>query len=585
MIRQPIVAVLGHVDHGKTTLLDKIRGTAVAAHEAGAITQHVGASELSIDIIKKVCKPVLNKIKIDIKIPGLLFIDTPGHEAFTSLRERGGSIADIALLIIDLTQGVQPQTVESIKILKAYKTPFIVVANKVDVLHGWHKTKTYSITESLNNQSQNIKETLDLKLYEIVGRLVEYGFDSERFDMVTDFTKQIMIIPASARTGEGIAEILVYLTGVSQKYLEDTLKIKVKGQGKASILEVKNEKGLGMTVDIILYDGKLKKSDEVMFGSVNGPKKTKVRAIMKPRLPGEKGEGRYKYIDEIYAASGAKLFAPGLEGALSGSVLMVVTKENEHEVSTIILKQVNSILFESESTGVIVKTDTLGSAEAIIKILKDKKIPVRTVAIGTINKKDLMNAQIVKENNKYLGAVLGFNVKVSDEIKDNEQIPIITSSVIYEIIEKYEDWRSTEKRKDIEQMTKLIPWPASMKILPGHVFRDCKPCIIGVELLSGKIRPGIKIISETGELLGHLKKIQAHNESIPEAVKGMKVAISIDNAVFSKQLAEKMKLYPYINKHMSDILLKKAGKEIEDDEKQVLKEIVEKTKSKQEQIS
>lgn len=580
MIRQPIVAVLGHVDHGKTTLLDKIRGTVVAAKEAGAITQHVGASEISIDVIKNISKPILERMKIDIRIPGLLFIDTPGHEAFTSLRDRGGSIADIALLVIDITQGIQPQTVESINILKSHKTPFIVVANKIDLLPSWKSVDTYSILESLKYQHNH--DELDLKIYEIVGSLAEHGFDSERFDRVTDFTRQVMIIPASAKTGEGIAEILLYLTGLSQKFLEDNLKIEVKGPGRGSILEVKEEKGLGTTIDIILYDGMLKKGDEIIFGTLKGSKRTKVRAIMKPRLPGEKGEGKYKYVDKVYAAAGVKIFAPGLEDAVSGSPVMVV-EGNEDELKNIIESQMKSILFTSDQIGVIVKTDTLGSAEAVMKLLKDNNIPVRSVDIGNVNKKDIFDAQVVKESNKYLGVVIGFNVKVNDEVKElakNMEIPIITSNVIYELIDDYIKWRDETKRKDLEEMIKSIPWPAVLRILPGNVFRDSKPCIVGVEVLTGRIKPNTKLISERGELLGELKTIQSHKEELKEAVKGMKVAISIDKAVFSKQLAEGMKIYPYITKDMAEELLKKFGDDLEDDEKEALKEIVEKSKKK-----
>ncbi|MCC7571008.1 translation initiation factor IF-2 [Candidatus Micrarchaeota archaeon] len=579
MIRQPIVAVLGHVDHGKTSLLDMIRGTAVASKEAGAITQHVGASEIDVDTIKKVCGSVLLKTKIDIKIPGLLFIDTPGHEAFTSLRDRGGSIADIALLIIDITQGIQPQTIESINILKTHKTPFIVVANKVDRFQGWKSKKTYSISESLSQQQ--ISDDLDMKLYEIVGELSEHGFDSERFDRVMDFTKQIMIIPASAKTGEGMAEILLYLSGISQKFLEQNLNIEVKGPGKGSILEVKEEKGLGTTVDLIIYDGKLSKADEIVFGTLDGPKKTKVRAMMKPRLPGEKGEGKFKYVDDIYAAAGAKIFAPELDGAVSGSPVMVISN-NEKEAFKIIADQMKEILFESEQCGVVIKTDTLGSAEALMKMMNEKNIPARSINIGDVHKKDILDAQVVKESNKYLGIILGFNVKINTEVLETAEkmeIPVITSNVIYDLIDKYVEWKDKEKRKDMDEMIKSVPWPCSMKILPGHMFRDCKPCIIGVEILVGKIRSGTKLMSERGEIIGEIKNIQLNKDSVSEAVKGMKVAISIDKAVYCRQLAENMKIYPFINKQMSDVLIKKFEDELETDEKELLEEIVGKSRN------
>ena len=121
-LRQPIVVVLGHVDSGKTSLLDKIRGTAVQAREHGGITQHIGASFFPLDLLKEICGPMLGK-NMEIRIPGLLVIDTPGHEVFTNLRSRGGSAADIAILVVDIMKGLEQQTYESVEILKKKKVP------------------------------------------------------------------------------------------------------------------------------------------------------------------------------------------------------------------------------------------------------------------------------------------------------------------------------------------------------------------------------------------------------------------------------------------------------------------------------
>ncbi|RKX42415.1 MAG: translation initiation factor IF-2, partial [Thermotogae bacterium] len=242
-IRQPIISMLAHVDHGKTSILDRIRKTVVASREAGAITQHVSASEVPVDVIRSICGALIEKYNIKIDIPGLLFIDLPGHEAFTSLRERGGNLADMAVLVIDISQGMQRQTVECINILKQYKTPFIVAANKIDLIQGWNSTDKSSFTEAIKSQPVHVIELLDKKLYEIVSALAEYGFDSERFDRVTDTTKQLSIVPLSAKTGEGLAELLLLLTGLCQKYLKESLKMEVTGPAKGSVLEIKEEKG------------------------------------------------------------------------------------------------------------------------------------------------------------------------------------------------------------------------------------------------------------------------------------------------------------------------------------------------------
>ena len=261
MLRSPIVCILAHVDHGKTSILDRIRGTGVAAREAGGITQMIGASYLPREAILSACGPLRASADKMLKVPGLLFIDTPGHEAFTSMRERGGSIADIAILVIDIMQGIQPQTVESIKILRAQKTPFIVALNKVDLLQGWKAQQTASFAQSIDLQSPPVQQLLEEKLYTIVGRLSEIGLESERYDRVTDFTKQLIMVPCSAKTGEGMAELLLSLAGLSQKYLAGSLENQVEGPAKGSILEVKEEKGLGVTIDVIVYNGTLRRND------------------------------------------------------------------------------------------------------------------------------------------------------------------------------------------------------------------------------------------------------------------------------------------------------------------------------------
>ncbi|MFN4133901.1 MAG: translation initiation factor IF-2, partial [Candidatus Hadarchaeales archaeon] len=312
-IRQPIVAVLGHVDHGKTSLLDRIRGTSVAAREPGAITQHVGATEVPAVAIKKFCGPLLEKFRIDVRIPGLLFIDTPGHEAFTNLRKRGGALADLAALVIDINEGMMPQTIESITILKTFKTPFMVVANKIDTIPGWKSSPQTPFLETLSRQSQRIRQALDEKIYRLVGSLYERGFESERFDRITDFRRQVSIVPASAKTGEGVQEVLVVLFGLAQRYLEEQLKVKVSGRARGTVLEVKEETGLGTTLDVILYDGHLRRGDTFATCRLDGKVVSKVRAILKPKPLDEirDPEEKFSSVNEVYAAAGVKVAAPG----------------------------------------------------------------------------------------------------------------------------------------------------------------------------------------------------------------------------------------------------------------------------------
>ncbi len=275
-IRQPIVSVLGHVDHGKTSLLDHIRGTTVAAREAGKITQHIGATEVPVDTIKKICGDQLTARGI--KIPGLLFIDTPGHHAFTTLRARGGVLADIAVLIIDITEGLKPQTIESINILKQYKTPFVIAANKIDRINGWEPSDDQSFLDSYNQQIEEVKVVLDNLLYKLIGQIYEEDLQTERYDRIEDFTKTVAIIPISAKTGEGIQDLLMVLIGLAQRFLETQLETE-DGSGEGTILEVKEDRGLGTTIDTIIFNGIIRKNDTIVVGTAsNKALVTKVKA-------------------------------------------------------------------------------------------------------------------------------------------------------------------------------------------------------------------------------------------------------------------------------------------------------------------
>ena len=353
MIRQPIVVTVGHSDHGKTTLLDKIRGTAVTSKEPGMLTQHVGASYITIDTIKKISGELLEKFNIKIEIPGLLFIDTPGHAAFISIRRRGSSIADLAILVIDVTEGIQEQTDESINILKHFKTPFVVAATKIDNIEGWIPQKTSSFLESFSKQPEWVRQRLDEKLYRIVGQLSERGFDSERFDRVSDFKKNVAIVPCSGITGEGISELLTVLSGLAQAFLKEQLEVS-KGVGRGSILEVKEVRGLGTTIDVILYDGEMKRGDWLIIGGKK-PIVTKIKALLKPPPSREiRIEKQFESVDHVYAASGVKISAPDLDKAIAGSPIATVHEGGKiEEIKKELQTGIEEIEFEKTGEGII----------------------------------------------------------------------------------------------------------------------------------------------------------------------------------------------------------------------------------------
>ncbi|MFC1704993.1 translation initiation factor IF-2 [Nanoarchaeota archaeon] len=385
-IRQVITAVEGHVDHGKTSILDRVRGSTVTSGEAGKITQAIGASIIPLHVIKKACGNLLESLKMEFTIPGLLFIDTPGHAAFTALRKRGGNLADIAIVVIDINEGVMPQTEEAIEILKTYKTPFVIAANKIDLIHGFQNKDKKPILQAISEQDPKTMGQIETKMYELVAKLNELGFESERFDRVQDYSKQIALVPTSAETGDGIPELLMVMTGLAQKYLESGLKCNIGGPAKGIILEVKEEKGLGKTIDLILYDGHLKRNDQIVIGGLTEPIVTKVRALLEPAPLAEMRDQKTKFkpVQSVKAATGVKIAAPLLEGAISGMPVVSATPETIEQAKEEVQKEVKEVLIQTDNSGIIVKADTLGSLEAVDKLLKEKGVSIRKATISNI---------------------------------------------------------------------------------------------------------------------------------------------------------------------------------------------------------
>jgi translation initiation factor 5B len=569
-IRSPIVAILAHVDHGKTKILDSIRGSNVVAKEAGKITQMIGASYITKDTVNRMAQNLSEKMKFELKVPGLLFIDTPGHEAFTNLRDRGGSIADIAILVIDIMQGVQPQTIESMRILKQYKTPFVIAANKVDLLPGWKSYDNEPFMSTFSKQPDHIQQRLDEKLYEIMGQVSEQGFDSERFDRLTDFTKQIAIVPISAKTKEGLSDILMLIAGLSQKFLGKKLEIEESGKGRGSIIEVKEEKGLGTTLDVILFDGIIRKNDEVIFLTENGVKKTKVRGILIPNLTGKE---KFTYVDEAVAAAGVKIFAPDLDDATPGSPINIVTDFEEDKKA--IEEQFKSVIFEKKEKGITLRADSLGSVEAIIKLLEEAKIPIKDAGVGKITRKIVVSAKPATEADKYYGVVLGFNVPILDEAREESNssgIKIIWSNIIYSLLDQYNEWIREGKAKEKKEALAKLPWPGKIKLLPGFCFRVNKPAIFGVEVLGGRVKKQYKLMNKSGDVVGDIREIQKDKEKVDEAKTGDQLALSCDGIDYGKNVQEGEILYVAMNKEELKMWESKISM-LDEEEKAILEEV------------
>ena len=579
-LRQPIVAVLGHVDHGKTTLLDRIRGTAVAAREPGAITQHIGASFVPTKVLEEFCGELLKLFRFKIEIPGLLFIDTPGHSAFSNLRRRGGSVADIAILVVDVMEGVQPQTVESLEILKTYKTPFVVAANKIDLIPGWKSKPDKPVLESLKTGEPSVLRILDEKVYTIIGSLSYHGFNSERFDRIRDFTRTVAVIPVSAKTGEGLPDLLAVLAGLTQQYMKKRLMVSL-GPAKGTILEIREDVGLGVNVNAIIYDGVLHKNDLIVLGGKEKPIVTKVRAILVPKPLDEIRDPREKFseLKEVYAAAGVKIVAPGLEDAIAGGPIYGASGEGEvEELLRRVEMEIRSIRILTDKVGVVLKSDTLGSLEALVNELRKAGIPIRIADVGEVSKRDVVEASVVKNEDPFFGVVLGFNVKVLPDAEEEALktgVKIFQNNVIYKLLEDYEDWVRTQKEAKTRKTFESLIKPGKIRFLQGFVFRRSNPAIFGVEVLAGRIKPQYPLIRMDGTNVGKIAQIQDKGQNIPEALKGMKVAISMREPTVGRHVRENDVLYVDVPEEHLKVLLREFKDMLTDEDLNCINEFVE----------
>ncbi len=572
MPRQPILSVLGHVDSGKTTLLDSIRESRITEGESGGITQMIGATEVPIGTVQDVCGDLLNTLETDLTIPGLLFIDTPGHAAFSSLRKRGGSISDIAVLVVDVNQGVQPQTEEAINILKESGTPFVIALNKVDTLNGWI-TEDKCFSKNIRNQSDRVKDMLDQKIYELMAEFSEHSVTVDRFDRVDNFQKKVAVVPMSAETDEGIPELLMVVAGLSQRYLGDQLEVD-EGMGKGTILEVSQEQGLGTTINVIHYDGVIEKEETLVYGTADGAKTTEIRALLQPQpLKEIRLDRQYQRTERVEPASGIKITGRDLEGVISGAPIRTAKDDEVEKAIEEVEEELETTDFEPENQGVVVKADSLGSLEAVMREIKDEDIHVQKAEVGSITKGDIIEVQNEEPSHR---AVLAFNVDFTEQGKEKalqEGVEVFRSDIIYEIVENYQDWRENLENRQKEEALNNISRPARIVSMPEHVFRTSNPAVLGFKVVEGVLTPGSSLMDTDGNVVGTVKSIQEQNDTVEKAEKGDQVAVSISNATVGRDFEEGDELLVNLTgreyqqlKHLEELLT--AG------EKKVREEIV-----------
>ena len=580
-LRQPVLVVLGHVDSGKTSLLDTIRGTGVQGREAGGITQHIGASFFPIDTIRRLTGPLYEKLaKSESPIPGLLVIDTPGHEVFANLRSRGGSAADIAIVVADVNKGFEPQTYESMEILKKRKVPFVIALNKIDMISGWRQLNSPFVTEQVKAQDSSITELLDEKIYNVVGSLSRLGYNSEGFWRVKDFTKEIAIVPVSAAKNIGIPELLAVVVGLSQQFMSKRLERK-EGPARGIVLEVNEEIGLGPSANLILIDGILRVGDTVLVAKRDKAVTTKIKALLLPKPLDEMRDPRDKFkpVSEVTSAAGIKVTSPDLDGVLAGSPLYVLeNKDQETSLRPIVEDEVrNAIITDTNTNGIILRCDTIGSLEAIRDMLKKADVPMQKADIGHITRRDILAASAVKEKNRYLGVVLGFNVKILEEANREAQergIQIFNENIIYNLVRSYTEWVRYQKEHEDSILFNEIPPVCRFQFMKGFIFRRNYPAVFGAEIQIGRLRQKVNVLNEDGKKIGTIHQIQENGKPIDEATKGEQVAVSIKDISVGRHINEGDIFYTDLRSKEAKLLLERFGYRLSQEEKDLLDRLV-----------
>jgi translation initiation factor 5B len=582
-LRTPIVAVLGHVDHGKTSLLDRIRGSAVTAGESGAITQHIGATAVPLSVISEIAGELVDPTDFD--LPGLLFIDTPGHHSFSTLRSRGGALADIAILVVDVNDGFQPQTMEAIDILKRTQTPFIVAANKIDTVPGWNPNENMPVQQTIDAQSERVTSDVNEKLYEIIGELSDNGFSADMYWRVQNFQANIGVVPVSAETGEGVPDLLTVMMGLSQRYMKEEMEIDAAGPGVGTVLEVKDTQGFGTTLDAIIYDGTIRNDDTIVVGGLQGPIVTDVRALLRPRpLEEIRTEQQFEQVDEVAAADGVKIAAPELDDAIAGAPIRVLRNRDRAEVIAEVEEELSEIEVTTQEEGVVVKADTLGSLEALSSTLEEEEIPIMRAEVGAVAPRDIRVAETANEPTHR--AILAFSVDVLDDARalaEQEGVELFEDDVIYQLVEGYDDHVTEIETAQQEQILENITRPAKFRVLPDHTFRQNDPAVVGVEVLSGELRRNTNVVKWDGneaKRIGRLKSLQDEGEDIDSARTGERLAASIDGPTVGRQIEEGDDLWVEVPEKHAKILEQELREDISVDEREALSMYLEKHRNR-----
>lgn len=580
-LRSPICCVLGHVDTGKTSLLDKIRQTNVQGGEAGGITQQIGATFFPREALESSTRELRAKYGMELKVPGLLVIDTPGHESFTNLRSRGSNLCDIAVLVIDIMHGLEQQTIESLKLLRQRKCPFMIALNKMDRLYEWIETKDSPIQDSLAKQKKHVIQEFETRVQNVITELNEQGFNAELYYKNKDSRTYVNIVPTSARTGEGVPDLIMLEIQLVQKFMEG--KVSFKEDLQCTVLEVKPIQGIGTTIDVVLVNGTLHYGDRIVICGMNGPIITQIRALLTPQPMRElRVKAEYIQHKEVRAAMGVKISAENLEHAVPGTPLIVVppgasTADAEKEV----MKDFSNLLggVSKSGEGVAVQSSTIGSLEALLAFFKDMKIPVSAINLGPLHKRHLLNMVAMRERQPKFAIVLAFDVQITKEAQefaDKNGIKIFNARIIYHLFDQFTKYVENYDNEVKERNRPFAHFPVVLTI--NECIRAKDPIILHCNIVRGQLHLGTPIlVQSTGTVVGKVIGMEKDKKEVKVGKKGMDIAVKIhssdSNLTFGRQLDEKSTLVSVVTRKAIDALKESFRSEMDDDDWVLIKKL------------
>lgn len=593
--RSPICCVLGHVDTGKTKLLDSLRESNIQGGEAGGITQQIGATFFPHSFLA-------SKYSLPSSyLPGLIIVDTPGHESFSNLRSRGSSLCDIAILVVDINHGLEMQTMESIQLIRTRRTPFVVALNKIDRIYEWQHLPNNSFADRLNLQSDQARSEFNLLFRKVVNQLEGQGLNCKLWYENTEPRKVVSIVPLSALTGEGSSDLVSLIFSFSSSFLSSRMLF--SNQFECTVLEVKQTDGFGMTIDVVLKNGSIKEGDTIGVNGSDGPIITTVRSLLVPQpLKELRVKSQFMQVKQVKAAAGIKIVAHDLETVLAGSRLVLVNHMvdggTEHaltelaaDISMVGGRSVNSdhqSLNTDQSVindvaGITVAASTLGSMEALLMYLNKEGVAVSGKALGRLRRRDILLASLapVKSNR----IILCFNLKIDNDLQlyaDQCGVRIFMAEIIYHLLRDYKAYLNETQANNKKKNAALAVFPAEVQVIPNCVFNSRSPLVLGVEVKRGELRLGTQLcVRKSNEMhkLGSVTSIEDNRKGVERAKRGTKVAIKIEIGrgeaprMFGRHVDYEDLIYANVTNESIAVVREYFMDELEEDGKELLSEM------------